>query len=74
MSYKPWQLAAMEEHGITNTPTGQINRVARALAQSPNDTIDSAEFRRACRICDVDPDSFSRQDLQRLQDALDHLG
>ena len=74
MSYKPWQLAAMEEHGITNTPAGRINRVARALAQSPNDTIDSAEFRRACRACGVDPDSFSRQDLQRLQDALDHLG
>ena len=74
MTYEPRQLAAMEEHGITNTPAGQINRVARALAQSPNDTIDSAEFRRACRICGVDPDSFSRQDLQRLQDALDHLG
>ena len=74
MSYKPWQLAAMEERGIINTPAGQINRVARALAQSPNDTIDTAEFRRTCRTCGVDPDSFSRQDLQHLQDALDHLG
>ena len=74
MTYEPWQLAAMEEHGITNTPAGQINRVARALAQSPNDTIDTAEFRRTCRACGVDPDSLSQKDLQHLQDALNHLG
>lgn len=73
MSYTPWQLAAMEEHGLTDTPAGQINRVARVLAQSPNDTIGTTEFRQACRDCGVDPDSFSQRDLQRLQDALDHL-
>ena len=33
MGYKPWHLAAMEEHGHTTTNTGLINRVAYYLAK-----------------------------------------
>ena len=45
---KPWMLAAMEEEGYMDTSDGLINRVAKYLAKSPNDTIDTAEFRSAC--------------------------
>ena len=71
--FKDWQLAMMEDYGLMDTNTGLINRVARTLAQSPNDTIETAEFRSACSSCGVDPDSsgfvdpnpcrFSRADL-----------
>lgn len=71
MSFKPWQLAAMEDQGFTDTNTGLINRVAYYLAQSPNDTIETAEFRRACIACNVDPDSFTKSDLNQLQRKLD---
>ena len=37
--FKDWQLAAMEDYGLTDTGTGLINRVARRLAESPNDVI-----------------------------------
>ena len=73
MGSKPWHLAAMEEHGHTTTNDGLINRVAYSLAKSPNDTIDTAEFRRACYACNVDPDSFTQADLDKLQRKLNQI-
>ena len=73
MAFEPWQLAMMEEYGQTDTSDGLINRVARRLAQSPNDTIDTAEFRSACIEVGVDPDSFSQSDLDKLQRKLNDL-
>lgn len=73
MSFKPWQLAALEDYGYMDTSTGCINRVARYLANSPNDTIDTAEFRSACYACNVDPDSFTPKDLEQLQRKLNQI-
>ena len=73
MSFKPWHLAAMEDYGYMNTNEGLINRVARYLASSPNDTIDTDEFRRACIACNVDPDSFTQSDLDKLQRKLNEI-
>ena len=70
MAFEPWQLAMMEEYGQIDTSDGLIYRVARRLAQSPNDTIDTAEFRAACIASGVDPDSFSQSDLDKLQRKL----
>ena len=73
MAFEPWQLAMMEEYGQTDTSDGLINRVARRLAQSPNDTIDTAEFRSACIEVGVDPDSFTQRDLDKLQRKLNEI-
>ena len=50
-----------------------INRVARKLAESPNDTIGTGEFRSACYACGVDPDSFTQSDLDQLQRKLNEI-
>lgn len=71
--FKPWVLAAMEDEGYMDTSDGLINRVAKYLAKSPNDTIDTAEFRRACIACNVDPDSFTQSDLDKLQKKLNNV-
>ncbi len=71
--FKDWQLAMMEDYGLMDTNTGLINRVARELAQSPNEVIETAEFRSACLSCGVDPDSFTRSDLDQLQRKLNEL-
>ena len=71
--FKDWQLAMMEDYGLMDTDTGLVNRVARHLANSPNDTIDTAEFRSACFACGVDPDSFTQSDLEQLQRKLNEL-
>ncbi len=73
MSFKPWHLAAMEERGYMDTNESLINRVAYYLAKSPNDTIDMLEFRSACIACNVDPDSFTQEDLEKLQRKLNVL-
>lgn len=65
--FKPWMLAAMEDEGYMDTSDELINRVAKYLANSPNDTIDTAEFRSACIACNVNPDSFTQSDLDKLQ-------
>lgn len=71
--FKDWQLAAMEDYGLMDTNTGLINRVARTLAESPNDTIETAEFRSACYKSGVDPDSFTQKDLAELQRKLNEI-
>ena len=73
MAFKDWHLAAMEEAGYMTTNTGLINRVANKLAQSPNDTINTAEFRTACISCNVDPDSFTKSDFDQLQRRLNEI-
>jgi hypothetical protein len=73
MGYKPWHMAAMEEYGHTTTSDGLINRVAHYLSKSPNNTISTDEFRRACIACNVDPDSFSQADLNKLQRKLNQI-
>lgn len=71
--FKPWMLTAMEEEGLMDTSEGCINRVAKYLAKSPNDTIDTAEFRSACIAYNVDPDSFSQSELDKLQKKLNEI-
>ena len=73
MHLEPWQLAMLEDYGYMDTPDGLINRVARRLAESPNDTIGTAEFRFACIACGVDPDSFTQSDFDKLQRKLNEL-
>ena len=73
MPFEPWQLAAMEEYGYTDTKEGLINRLAWYLAKSPNHDIDEAEFRAACAACDADPDSFTQSDLDAINRKLEEL-
>ena len=72
--FEPWQLAMMEDCGLMDTDTGLVNRVAYELAKSPNDTIETAEFRSACYACGVDPDSFTQRDLDQLRRKLGEIG
>lgn len=71
--FEPWMLAAMEDEGYMDTSEGLINRVAKYLANSPKCNIDTAEFRSACLACDVDPDSFTQSDLDKLQKKLNKI-
>lgn len=73
MAFKAWQLAALEEYGYMDTDDGLVNRVARRLAESPNDTIDTSEFRSACVASGVDPDSFTQSDLDKLQRKMNEI-
>lgn len=73
MAFEPWMLSAMEEQGYMDTSEGLVSRLAKYLSNSPNDIIDTDEFRRACVACNVDPDSFTQADLESLQRKLNIL-
>ena len=73
MLFELWHYNAMEEHGYTDTNEGLINRLTNFLANNPNDTIDTQEFRRACIACNVDPDSITPNDLDRLRQNLNRI-
>ena len=73
MSYKAWHLAALEDFGYTDTNDGLINRVAYRLAKSNKETINTAEFRQACIACNVDPDSLTQSDLDKLQRKMNQI-
>ena len=66
----PGFLAYMESEGCMDTNEGLIARVAKVLNESPNDVINTDEFRSACLRAGVDPDSFTQSDLDRLQQML----
>lgn len=70
---EPWMLGMAEEYGYMDTNVGLVNRVAIYLADSSTDIIGTDEFRDACIACDVDPDSFTQEDLDLLQQRLDSL-
>lgn len=73
MSFEAWQLAAMEEYGYMDTDTGRINRIARYLADSPNNVIETEEFRAACYACRIDPGSVTQSDIEKIQRKLNEL-
>ena len=73
MGYKAWHLAALEDAGYMDTNDSLINRVAHELAKSSSNLIATAEFRRACFACNVDPESFTQSDLEQLQNKLNQL-
>ena len=56
----------MEERGMTDIPTGLTNRVAYDLVNSSSEIIGDAEFREACKRCNVDPASFVQRDREQL--------
>ncbi len=66
-----WYL--FEHLGFSDTKNGQINRVARYLAENCSGSIDRAEFDRVCRACDVDPDSFSQDELNEIEEKANSL-
>ena len=67
---EPWMLAAMEEEGILDTTESKLNRLSSYLKDSDLTYVGNEEFAQACDACDLDPNSFSDDDLLDLQRKL----
>ena len=63
-------LGYMESEGCMDTNEGLISRVAKVLNESQSEVIDTSELRSACISVGVDPDSFTKADLDNLQKKL----
>lgn len=71
--FEPWQMAALEEYGYTDTSSGLCNRIGRYLAQNGSSNIGNEEFYNACISCGVDPSSITQADLDEIQAVLNRL-
>ena len=71
MSIEPWKLAMFDAAGYNGIRDEHIAAVAREIEKLPGDVVDTADFRSACYRAGVDPDNFTRSDLDDLQDYLD---
>ena len=71
MPFEPWMLGAIDEAGYNGIREEHLRKVAGVLRQSPNDVIDTAEFRSVCRRCGISPDQFTQRDLDALQQMLE---
>lgn len=67
MAYEAWMLAAMEEYGHMDTRTGRINKVARFLVQQNLSYIGNEEFVQACYACNIDPNYFDQEDMEKIE-------
>ena len=56
-----------------DTDTGRINHIARYLAKSPNNVIETEKFCAACYSCKIDPSSVTQNDLEKIQRKLNEL-
>lgn len=67
---KPWEMMAMDRAGYSGITDEHIRDVAEALLETGKTEIDRKTFERACGRCLIDPSCFTREDLNRLQKAL----
>lgn len=70
MIYEPWMLAAIDEAGYNGICDEHIEAVAEELLCTGLTEIDRETFRAACRRCGIDPDTFTQENLDALEDAL----
>ena len=70
MAFEAWQLAMIDEAGYNGIREEHIRRVGDEINKLPQDEIDNADFEAACRRAGVDPDNFTRSDLDELQEYL----
>lgn len=67
---KPWELQAIDRAGYNGITDEHIRDVAEELSKIGQCDIDRKTFERACGRCLIDPNCFTQEDLQRLEDAL----
>ena len=70
MMFEPWQLAMIDDAGYNGIRDEHIDRVAESLLATGLTEIDRATFDYHCHKCGIDPNNFTQDDLDRLQERL----
>ena len=68
--FEPWQLAAIDDAGYNGIRDEHIDRVAESLLTTGLTEIDRSTFDYHCHKCGLDPNNFTRENLDLLQEKL----
>lgn len=72
--FKPWEMMAIDHAGYNGIRDEHIRDVAEELLKIGQCNIDRQTFERACGRCLIDPNCFTQEDLQRLENTLNEWG
>lgn len=67
---EPWMLAAMDQAGYNGITDDHINVVASEILKKGITQVSRQDFESACRRCGVNPDNFTQDALDALEDRL----
>lgn len=70
MPYEPWMLAALDKAGYNGITDNHIDAVANEILKTGITQVSRQDFEAACHRCGVNPDNFSQDDLDALEDRL----
>ena len=70
MIHKPWMLAAINQAGYNGITDDHINAVASEILKKGITQVSRQDFESACRRCGVNPDTFTQDALDALEDRL----
>lgn len=70
MGFEPWMLAVMDDAGFNGITDEHIRRVAGELQKIDRAYIDLQTFDRACYAAGIDPENFTQENLNKLEDVL----
>lgn len=68
--FEAWQLGMIDEAGYNGIRKEHIDEVARMMISSGAARFDRNTFDRCCYKCGIDPDNFTRDDIEQLKDKL----
>ena len=68
--FNAWQLNAIDETGYNGIRDEHIEKVAESLLSAGLTEIDRDTFEHHCYLCGIDPDNFTDDDLDILQERL----
>ena len=68
--FEPWQLGMIDEAGYNGITDEHIEKVAQAIFAMGVTSVDRNTFNQACYSCGIDPDNFTREDIDLLEERL----
>ncbi len=73
MAFAPWELAAIDQAGYNGIRDEYIDAVAENLLATGKTEIDRQTFDDSCYSLGINPDNFSQDDLNKLQEKLNEF-
>lgn len=73
MAFAPWELAAIDQAGYNGIRDEHIDAVAEKLLSTGKTEIDRQTFDNVCYSLGINPDNFTQDNLNKLQEKLNEL-